>query len=67
MNTISCENEAMTDPKYRAEWGGRKADGVLYPRGGCLSGCTAHNAMITVYRHNADWDAIAELTGDPRN
>ena len=39
-------------------------DGVLYPRAGTLGGCTAHNAMITVYPHNSDWDHIAELTGD---
>lgn len=39
-------------------------DGVLYPRAGTLGGCTAHNAMITVYPHNADWDGIAALTGD---
>ena len=38
--------------------------GVLYPRAGTLGGCTAHNAMITIYGHNSDWDAIAELTGD---
>src|SRR5215510_6070689 len=25
--------------------------GVLYPRAGTLGGCTAHNAMITVYPH----------------
>ncbi len=39
-------------------------NGVLYPRAGALGGCTAHNAMITVYPHNADWDGIASLTGD---
>ena len=39
-------------------------DGVLYPRAGTLGGCTAHNAMIAVYPHNADWDAIETLTGD---
>jgi choline dehydrogenase len=39
-------------------------DGVLYPRAGTLGGCTAHNAMITVYPHGADWDAIADITGD---
>jgi len=38
--------------------------GILYPRAGTLGGCTAHNAMITVYPHNADWDAIEALTGD---
>ena len=47
------------DEKYRAEH-----DGVLYPRSGTLGGCTAHNAMITMYPHDADWDGIAELTGD---
>ncbi len=42
----------------------RKAEGVLYPRAGSLGGCTAHNAMITVYPHNADWDYLETLTGD---
>ncbi len=32
---------------------GRRVDGVLYPRAGTLGGCTAHNAMIMVYPHNA--------------
>jgi choline dehydrogenase len=40
-------------------------DGVLYPRSGTLGGCTAHNAMITMYPHDADWNGIAEVTGDP--
>ena len=52
------------DKKYRTEHDGRPVDGVLYPRAGTLGGCTAHNAMILVYPHNADWDHIAELTGD---
>jgi choline dehydrogenase-like flavoprotein len=52
------------DPKYSAEYNGRPVDGVLYPRAGTLGGCTAHNAMILIYPHNADWDHIAELTGD---
>ncbi len=39
-------------------------NGVLYPRSGTLGGCTAHNALITVYPHNSDWDQIAQLTGD---
>ena len=39
-------------------------DGILYPRAGTLGGCTAHNAMIMVYPHNADWDGIAAQTGD---
>ena len=47
------------DPKFVPE-----KDGVLYPRGGNLGGCTAHNAMIMVYPHNEDWQHIANLTGD---
>jgi choline dehydrogenase len=39
-------------------------DGVFYPRAATLGGCTAHNAMITVYPHAEDWDGIAALTGD---
>jgi len=39
-------------------------DGIFYPRAGTLGGCTAHNALIMVYPHNEDWDAIAALTGD---
>jgi choline dehydrogenase len=42
----------------------RERDGVFYPRAAALGGCTAHNAMITVYPHDEDWDAIAALTGD---
>ena len=38
---------------------------MLYPRAAALGGCTAHNAMIFVYPHDADWDGIAALTGDP--
>jgi choline dehydrogenase-like flavoprotein len=80
-HAFASENEAMKwdffvrhyaddrlqqlDPKYNAEYGGRPVDGVLYPRAGTLGGCTAHNAMILIYPHNADWDNIAELTGDP--
>jgi choline dehydrogenase len=48
------------DSKYSEAHGG-----ILYPRAGALGGCTAHNAMITVYPHNSDWDGIAALTGDP--
>jgi choline dehydrogenase-like flavoprotein len=60
-------DEAMQarDPKYVRDYRGHPVNGVLYPRAGTLGGCTAHNAMILVYPHNADWDGIAELTGDP--
>jgi len=52
------------DPKYRQDYRGVPVNGVLYPRAGTLGGCTAHNAMILVYPHNADWEGIAQLTGD---
>ena len=48
------------DPNYRPDPGG-----VLYPRAAGLGGCTAHNAMIFMAPPDADWDAIAALTGDP--
>ena len=53
------ERTQRLDDKYLPD-----AGGVLYPRAGTLGGCTAHNAMILVYPHNADWDYIADLTGD---
>lgn len=45
---------------------GSKPLGILYPRAGTLGGCTAHNAMITVYPHESDWQKIADLTGDAK-
>ncbi|QEY18643.1 GMC family oxidoreductase [Cellvibrio sp. KY-GH-1] len=60
----SDQAQQLRDSKYTETFEGEKVDGVLYPRAGCLGGCTAHNAMITVYPHNADWDYIANLTGD---
>jgi len=38
--------------------------GIIYPRGSALGGSTAHNAMVFVYPHDADWDDIADTTGD---
>ncbi|HYH73398.1 MAG TPA: hypothetical protein VD764_09270, partial [Nocardioides sp.] len=54
------QTQQERDEKYTPDH-----EGVLYPRSGVLGGCTAHNAMITIYPHDADWDGIAELTGDP--
>ena len=53
------DEQQKKDPKYTPE-----EDGVLYPRAGCLGGCTAHNAMITVYPHNDDWNELEKITGD---
>ena len=55
----------LRDPKYQGNSVHDQHNGVLYPRAGTLGGCTSHNAQITVYPHNDDWDSIAKLTGDP--
>lgn len=44
---------------------GSKPKGIFYPRAGTLGGCTTHNALITVYPHESDWENIANITGDP--
>ena len=54
------EAQRTRDPKFLAEH-----EGVWYPRAGTLGGCTAHNALIFIAPSNADWDQIADLTGDP--
>ena len=74
-HAIASENKAMKWDFFVRHYGDdarqkrddkfvKEQDGVLYPRAGTLGGCTAHNAMITVYPHNEDWDAIARDTGD---
>jgi choline dehydrogenase len=79
-HALATENEAMRwdffvrhyadaeqqrrDPKYCETWNGSRVDGVFYPRAGTLGGCTAHNALIFVYPHEEDWNAIADITGD---
>ncbi|HTR39944.1 MAG TPA: GMC family oxidoreductase [Bryobacteraceae bacterium] len=74
-HALSSENDAMKWDFFVRHYGNlaqqqrdnkfvKDRDGVLYPRAGTLGGCTAHNAMIMVYPHNADWDNIAALTGD---
>ena len=60
----SNTEQQKKDDKYSETADGQRVDGVLYPRSGSLGGCTSHNAMITVYPHNEDWDYVARLTGD---
>ncbi len=70
---FASENPAMrwdfrvrhyADPAQQSlDWKSRD-DSVLYPRAATLGGCTAHNAMIFMLPHDADWDGIAALTGD---
>jgi choline dehydrogenase-like flavoprotein len=38
--------------------------GIFYPRAATLGGCTSHHAMIIIRPNDADWDNIAEFTGD---
>lgn len=38
--------------------------GILYPRVGSLGGCTAHNALITIYPYRSDWEYLQKITGD---
>ena len=38
--------------------------GVYYPRGNNLGGSAVINAMVTILPNDADWDHIANLTGD---
>lgn len=53
------QEQQEQDPKFVAS-----QNGILYPRAGALGGCTVHNAMITIYPSNSDWNRIAEITGD---
>lgn len=43
---------------------GSTLKGTLYPRTGTLGGCTVHNALVTIYPHQSDFQFIASLTGD---
>jgi choline dehydrogenase len=47
------QEEQVKDPKYVPS-----KDGVLYPISITLGGCIAHNAMITTYPANSDWEYI---------
>jgi choline dehydrogenase len=43
---------------------GSKIKGTLYPRAVALGGCSAHNALLTIYPYDSDFEYIADLTGD---
>jgi choline dehydrogenase len=55
----SDQARQQLDSKYVAA-----QNGIFYPRAATLGGCTAHNAMITVYPQNSDWRYVETLTGD---
>jgi choline dehydrogenase-like flavoprotein len=72
---FACEDASMSwnfrvrhyadEARSARDWKYEAGQGVLYPRAATLGGCTSHNAMIFMLPHDADWDAIAQLTGDP--
>jgi choline dehydrogenase len=43
---------------------GSSIKGILYPRSATLGGCTAHNALVTIYPDRDDFQYLADLTGD---
>lgn len=43
---------------------GSDIKGVLYPRAATLGGCTAHNALVSIYPDQNDFQYVASLTGD---
>lgn len=62
----SDDNRPERDPKYHGDDPRlHGAKGIFYPRATGIGGCTTHHAMITVRPPNADWDAMAAMTGDP--
>ena len=58
------DSKYYQDFTYPGHSKAEEVDGVLYPRCGTIGGCTVHNAMITVYPHDSDWDEIRAITGD---
>ncbi|KAK2035850.1 choline dehydrogenase [Colletotrichum somersetense] len=60
--THHYEDEQMANGTNPPE--GAKVLGNYYPRVGGLGGCAEHNAMLTIYPHQRDWNYIKEITGD---
>ena len=67
---------AMKDPKFTWKqsdgslWVGPNPPagstplGIYYPRASTLGGCSEHNAMVALYPSEADWEIVANITGD---
>ena len=60
----ALDSKYYKDYTYPGHSKAEAVDGVLYPRCSTIGGCTVHNAMITVYPHNGDWEEIQSITGD---
>jgi choline dehydrogenase len=56
------DDPRQTQDSKKVDVGGKPY--IWYPRAGTLGGCTAHNALITVYPHRGDWLGLQRLTGD---
>lgn len=58
-NTPTGGQYTGLDPPANSE-----VKGILYPRSATLGGCTAHNALVTIYPDRDDFQYLADLTGD---
>lgn len=76
VNHYPTEARAARDPKMNWDTpgggiytglnppAGSKMKGILYPRASTLGGCGSHNALITIYPHESDWNNLVSITGD---
>jgi len=63
---LYCINNPRTDWLFRTEAdAGLNGRSLIYPRGKVLGGCSSINGMIYMRGQAQDYDAWAELTGDP--
>jgi choline dehydrogenase len=64
MKNRLCPYDDKDNSLYDANTlGKRYRDGILYPRGSTVGGCTAVNALITLYPDGRDWDKIGKENG----
>ena len=61
VNHYKDKDQQKRDTKYVENSLGK---GIWYPRAKTLGGCTAHNAMITVYPNRHIFDEIASMSDD---
>lgn len=64
-NTQQCQDSKYNKDKDPPKNGPVDSGGIQYPRAAAIGGCTAHYALIIIRPNDADWDRIAESTGDP--
>ena len=63
---LYCIDNPRTDWRYRTEpCAGLNGRSLLYPRGKTLGGCSSINGMIYMRGQARDYDAWAEITGEP--